>query len=218
MSLLLFLGLTLVPAGLLLRRSRLRARERFIEGYAFPQRLRRKLAERYPYLSEQQTAHALLGLRQYFQLCRQARRRMVAMPSQAVDVLWHEFILHTRQYQQFCSQGIGRFLHHVPSEAMASPTLAQQGIRRAWRLACLAEGIAPRAPERLPLLFALDAELAIADGFHYSLNCREGRSGQSDTYCAGHIGCSSGCGGGCGGSSGSDSGGDGGGGCGGGGD
>lgn len=216
MSLLLFLGLTLVPAGLLLRRARLRDRERFIEGYAFPQRLRRKLAERYPHLSEQQTAQALLGLRQYFQLCRQAKRRMVAMPSQAVDVLWHEFILHTRQYQQFCGRGIGRFLHHVPSEAMHSPTLAQQGIRRAWRLACLAEGIAPRAPERLPLLFALDAELAIADGFHYNLNCRDGQNRQGDTYCAGHIGCSSGCGGGCSGSSGSDSGGDGG--CGGGGD
>ncbi|WP_414705424.1 glycine-rich domain-containing protein [Pseudomonas sp.] len=211
----LFLGLTLIPAGLLLRHSRVRARERFIESYAFPQRLRRKLAERYPHLSEQQTAHALRGLRQYFQLCRQAKRRMVAMPSQAVDVLWHEFILHTRQYQQFCNQGIGRFLHHVPSEAMQSPTLAQQGIRRAWRLACVAEGIAPKAPQRLPLLFALDAELAIADGFHYSLNCRGGKNRQGDTYCAGHIGCSSGCAGGCGGSS--DGGGDSGG-CGGGGD
>lgn len=214
MSLLLFLGLTLIPAGLLLRHSRTRARERFIESYAFPQRVRSKLAEHYPHLSEQQTAHALLGLRQYFQLCRQAKRRMVAMPSLAVDVLWHEFILHTRQYQQFCNQGIGRFLHHVPSEAMQSPTLAQQGIRRAWHLACVAEGI---APQRLPLLFALDTELAIADGFHYSLNCRDGKNRQGDTYCAGHIGCSSGCAGGCGGSSDSDGGGDSGG-CGGGGD
>nr|WP_298146624.1 hypothetical protein [uncultured Pseudomonas sp.] len=220
MSLMLFLGLALIPAGLLLRQKRIRARERFIDGYAFPQRLRRKLAEHYPHLSDQQTAHALLGLRQYFQLCRQARRRMVAMPSQAVDVLWHEFILHTRQYQQFCSQGIGRFLHHVPSEAMTSPTVAQEGIRRAWRLACAQEGIAPKTPQRLPLLFALDAELAIADGFHYSLNCTDGKNGRGDAYCAGHIGCSSGCGGGCGGSSsgdsGTDGGGDSGGGCGGG--
>ena len=217
MSLMLFLGLALIPTGLLLRQKRIRARERFIDGYAFPQRLRRKLAEHYPHLSDQQTAHALLGLRQYFQLCRQARRRMVAMPSQAVDVLWHEFILHTRQYQQFCSQGIGRFLHHVPSEAMTSPTVAQEGIRRAWRLACAQEGIAPKTPQRLPLLFALDAELAIADGFHYSLNCTDGKNGRGDAYCAGHIGCSSGCGGGCGGGdSGTDGGGDSGGGCGGG--
>lgn len=219
MSLLLFLGLTLIPAGVLMRRSRLRARERFIEGYVFPLRLRRALGERYPHLSEQQTAHALLGLRQYFQLCRQARRQLVSMPSQAVDVLWHEFILHTRQYQQFCNQSIGRFLHHVPSEAMLSPTHAQQGIRRAWRLACARESIDPRAPQRLPLLFALDAELGIADGFCYSLDCRAGQSG---AYCAGHIGCSSGCGGdsstGSGGDSGADGGGGGcGGGCGGGG-
>jgi hypothetical protein len=213
LGLLLFAGLALIPAGVLLRRSRLRARERFIQAYAFPQRLNRTLLERYPHLDEQQAARAVLGLRQYFQLCRQAKRRLVSMPSQAVDVLWHEFILHTRQYQQFCRQGIGHFLHHVPSEAMRSPTVAQQGIRRAWRLACARERITPKAPERLPLLFALDAELAIADGFRYSLNCRDGRSGD---YCAGHIGCSSGCASGCaadGGATGdsSDSGGDGGG-------
>ena len=214
LSLLLLAGLVLLPAVLLLRRGRLRARERFIQSYAFPQRLSRKLVERYPHLSEQQAAQAVLGLRQYFQLCRQAKRQLVAMPSQAVDLLWHEFILHTRQYQQFCQQGIGHFLHHVPSEAMRSPTVAQQGIRRAWRLACARERIAPRAPQRLPLLFALDAELAIADGFRYSLNCREGRGGD---YCAGHIGCSSGCASGCGAEGGatgdsSDGGGDGGGG------
>ncbi len=31
----------------------------------------------------------------------------------------------------------------------------------------------PREPKRLPLLFALDAQLAIANGFFYRLNCRD---------------------------------------------
>ncbi|OHV29863.1 MULTISPECIES: glycine-rich domain-containing protein [Pseudofrankia] len=35
-------------------------------------------------------------------------------PSHAVDVGWHAFLLHTREYAQFCARVAGRFLHHVP--------------------------------------------------------------------------------------------------------
>ncbi len=101
----------------------------------------------------------LQGLREYFLLCHRAGQRMVAMPSQAVDVVWHEFILFTRAYQGFCRRALGRFLHHVPAEAMRTPTDAQDGIKRAWRLACHREGLDPKTPERLPLIFALDAML-----------------------------------------------------------
>ncbi|MNY53360.1 hypothetical protein D3C86_1891110 [compost metagenome] len=100
---------------------------------------------------------------------------------------------------------------------MQTPTLAQTGIKRAWRLACAREGISPATPVQLPLLFAIDALLSIEDGYRYSLNCQDRSSPlYGDGYCAGHIGCTSGCGGDSGGScdSGSDSG-DGGGGCGG---
>jgi hypothetical protein len=84
---------------------------------------------------------------------------------------------------------------------MRSPRDAQEGIRRAWRLSCRREAIDPAAPRRLPLLFALDARLAIPGGFTYALDCSlraRGASGaaSSGEFCAGHIGCSSG-GGGC---------------------
>ncbi|MET1079339.1 MAG: hypothetical protein ABWY06_15110 [Pseudomonas sp.] len=92
------------------------------------------------------------------------------MPSQAVDLAWHECILHTRLYQHFCRPSLGRFLHHIPSEAMR----AQASIRRAWRLACAREGIDSKRSNRLQLLFALDAELGIVCGFRYQLHCRPG--------------------------------------------
>lgn len=188
------------------RRNRLRARERLINAYRFPERLRIKLQETYPHLDADQVGQVLLGLREYFQLCRMAGRRMVAMPSQVVDVAWHEFILYTRQYQTFCRKGLGRFLHHVPNDAMPHADAASEGIRRAWRLACIREGITPQAATRLPLLFALDAQLSIADGFHYRLDCgAPPGSFRGDGYCASHIGGSSGCASGCGGSSSSDS-------------
>jgi hypothetical protein len=35
-------------------------------------------------------------------------------PSHRVDLVWHEFILHTRAYHEFCSQHFGKFIHHQP--------------------------------------------------------------------------------------------------------
>lgn len=183
-------------------------RARFIESFPLHERLDRRLAARRPSLSESQRVEVLEGLRDYFLICNRAGRRMVAMPSQAVDDAWHEFILFTRQYDAFCHKAFGRFLHHTPVEAMASPTQAGDGIRRAWRLACAHEGIDPKTPSRLPRLFALDVALGIAGGFVYRLDClAAGQMSNGDGYCASHIGCSSGCAGDSGGDSGGDGGG-----------
>ncbi|WP_409559322.1 glycine-rich domain-containing protein, partial [Accumulibacter sp.] len=123
---------------------------------------------------------------------------------------WHEFILFTRQYQQFCDRGLGRFLHHTPAEAMRQPTDAQDGIKRAWRLSCKRQAINPQAPQSLPLLFALDAMLGISGGFGYQLDClAAAKVGAGAPFCAGHIGCGGGCSGGGSDSDGGDSCGDG---------
>lgn len=194
------------------RQQRKKARERYLLEYEFPSPIARKVKETYPHLTEDQTQLVLQALRDFFLISTKAKGRMVAMPSKVVDVAWHEFIVFTKAYQRFCKAALGRFLHHTPAEAMKSPTVAQAGIVRAWRLACLREKINPKAPDKLPLLFAIDAQLGIPEGYYYSLNCSPEGSG----YCASHIGCGGGCGGSsCGGDGGSDSG-CGGGGCGGG--
>ncbi|KTD82915.1 hypothetical protein [Legionella waltersii] len=33
----------------------------------------------------------------------------------SIDTMWHEFILITRDYSQFCSQYFGHFIHHEPN-------------------------------------------------------------------------------------------------------
>lgn len=216
------LMLATAAAVLLWRKRTGNSKAKRISQFVFPPSIAKKLQDAYPHLTDAQAATVMNGLREYFHISAMAGGRMVAMPSKAVDVAWHEFILFTRPYHQFCRTALGRFLHHTPSEAMRTPTLAQHGIKRAWRLSCKREGINPATPARLPLLFAIDAMLAIPDGYRYALNCQSGAD-----YCASHIGCGSGCGGsssadGCSGGSdggGGDSGGDGGGGgCGGGGD
>ncbi|WP_461482930.1 glycine-rich domain-containing protein [Porticoccus sp.] len=107
----------------------------FIENYRFSSSIGKKVQKKYPLLTQDQIDLVIKGLRDYFYICNKAKRRMVAMPSQVVDVAWHEFILFTRPYQAFCKKALGRFLHHTPTEAMRTPTLAQDGIKRAWRLA-----------------------------------------------------------------------------------
>ncbi len=168
----------------------------FIANYHFHPAIRKNLTAKHPQLSDQQLDLVFAGLRDYFYICNQASNKMVAMPSQVVDDAWHELILFTRAYQQYCQKALGRYLHHTPAEAMNSPTFAQNGIKRAWRLACAKDEINPKAPLVLPLLFGIDAQLNIENGFRYSPDCRNPNSANTGGgYCASHIGCSSGCGG-----------------------
>lgn len=36
-------------------------------------------------------------------------------PSNELDEVWHHFILHTHDYQEYCEKYIGRFIHHTPT-------------------------------------------------------------------------------------------------------
>jgi hypothetical protein len=201
-------------------------REAFIREYTLPHGLFEQLRKKRPGLDLKQCQLVAHALRQFFLAHLKSGRRYVSMPSQVADDLWHEFILHTRHYEVFCRGAFGRFLHHTPAVAVRGGSAqAAAGLRRCWWQVCREEHINPKAPTRLPLLFALDAKLGIADGFVYALDCgalprREGevQGGASATHCGGEL--STSCGpadGGAGnGSDGGGGDGDGGGGCGGG--
>jgi len=187
--------LLVVGAYFLSRRQAGKRQQAYIDDYPFHPAIRSKLAAKHPQLTEGQLDLVFQGLRDYFHICNMAgAKRMVAMPSQVVDDAWHEFILFTRAYQQFCRHALGRYLHHTPAEAMAGPTTAQESIKRAWRLACAKEGLNPRGAYVLPLLFAIDSELNIPGGFVYVPDCRNPNSpNYNQGQCASHIGCAAGC-------------------------
>jgi len=148
-------------------------RERWIREAPMPQFLKRKLRETYPHLSGKDVDLVERGLRQFFMACHRSQRKFVAMPSRVVDVLWHEFILHTQAYQRWCDIALGHFLHHTPAEALGVRADRNDGLRRAWFWACKDESINPRNPTRLPLLFALDAKCGIEGGFRYLPDCKD---------------------------------------------
>ena len=170
-----------------LRRMR---RADFIRDYAWPPGLLDKLQAKSGF-SRKESALVAEGLRQFFLAYLNSGKRYVAMPSQVADDLWHEFILYTRAYDQFCANAFGGFLHHTPALAL-SPAKRQsnEGLRRVWWQCCKEENINPAKPSRLPLLFALDAKLKIADGFHYTADCaaqRVGMAGGAAGRCGGDF-------------------------------
>ena len=114
------------------------------------------------------------------------------MPSQVADDLWHEFILSTREYSAFCREAFGGYMHHTPATVLGADKQTNEGLRRTWWWACKDENINPSKPSRLPLLFALDSKLGIANGFVYSPDCNAlRRNGSGSAYCAGDFGSSS---------------------------
>jgi hypothetical protein len=142
----------------------------YIKRYHFHNSIKNKLLKKHPQLTDEQIHLVFRGLRDYFYICNRAKKKMIAMPSQVVDDAWHEYILFTRACDKFSKKALGYFLHHTPSEAMASATWAQDGIKRAWRLACAEENIDPSSPDKLPLLFRIDEMLNITNGFTHALN------------------------------------------------
>ena len=166
-------------------------RRQHIASYDWPPGLLDKVQEAYPHLTPADCRKVSNGLKQFFQAYLRGGCRLVSMPSQVVDKLWHEFILHTRDYDAFCKEAFGRFLHHVPAAVLAqNKNSSNEGLRRVWRQCCEIENIDPRNPNRLPLLFAIDGLLKIEDGFLYDLDCKKlkGPEGGGDSglilYCA----------------------------------
>ncbi|AYQ26719.1 hypothetical protein DT070_00900 [Polaromonas sp. SP1] len=149
-----------------------RERSRLVREAPLPNFLKHKLVATYPHLTLRDAELVERGLRQFFIACQRSNKRFVAMPSQVVDSMWHEFILHTSAYREWCNLVIGRFIDHVPAEVLGHKASTNDGLRRAWYWACREESINPKKPSRLPLLFALDAKFAIPGGFVYQADCK----------------------------------------------
>jgi hypothetical protein len=184
------------------KRAQKLARTDYIRTFVLPKGLYDKLLKKHPNLSAKDCQLVGRSLRQYFLAYAKSGLRQIAMPSQVVDDLWHEFILYTREYDEFCKKAFGQFFHHTPAVVLSSPSNSAAGLRRCWRYACLEENINPKKPPRLPLLFAIDSKLQIANGFYYVPDCEGIRrdrentvnvgSGGAIVYCAGDFDSSTG--------------------------
>jgi hypothetical protein len=223
---LLFCGMISIILGamILWTRHQRQTRRAYIERYAFKTAYYAMLLEEYPELSTVHLQLIAAGLKTFFKAALSIKPPLIyqqhpvlAMPSAAVDALWHIFILDTRAYHQFCQLAFGRYLHHTPVGSALSPAAFEAALERLWRLTCQANGQNPTATHLLPQLFALDKALGILNGQEHNIaylkqlsqfvdeeraRVSSGSDGGSiDCDSSSDTGCSSdgGCGGGCGG-------------------
>ena len=163
-------GFGLWAARKQVKKRQQKSREEFITSYRWPAGLKEKLQTAQPGLDASEIDRVFRALTQFFQAYLRSGCQPVAMPVRSADWLWHEFILHTQDYENFCKKAFGKFLHHQPaikqenSEKAANPSL-----RRTWIQCCRIEGIDPYKPTRLPLLFVVDELLKVPDGITYDV-------------------------------------------------
>jgi hypothetical protein len=116
---------------------------------------------------------AIQGLRQWLRIHVLAPGEL-AMPSRSVDLLWHEFILNTKAYDQFCAKAYAHKLDHKPAKSMTTDQLVRlrsEGLGWTFALACRDENLSLAHPSKVPLLFGVDSEIGIPDGRPWILSC-----------------------------------------------
>lgn len=76
--------------------------------------VKEKLMIEHKISSEREFMEAFTEFKKYVVLSRLYPNKRLAMPSRKVDEVWHQFILFTPQYHEFCEKFLGGYLHHVP--------------------------------------------------------------------------------------------------------
>jgi hypothetical protein len=163
-----------------------------VDAVDLPGSVRQRFALHHPDLTADGIRTAEAATRQWFRLAAAHPRALMSMPSVVVDEVWHEFVLHTREYADFCDAAFGRFLHHEPESAMSPGAAAANrsaALATTLRLARADERAGP-GEDRLPLIFRVDDELRVVGGKRYLLDC--GGRGQCydvrGTTCLQHLG------------------------------
>lgn len=173
-------------------KSKKQKRVDYIKSYQFSKLLLSRWKSHYPQLSQEEEEKVQAALKEYFILYArnmdrgEVRKYGLAMPSKVADTLWHEFILMTKDYHNFCKNAFGQYLHHTPSEKEVTLDLRDKkldpGLLNVYTL-----GASSAA-----LLFGLDSTILDQEGYLYDLSNIEmqakSRGAESST------GSSSGCG------------------------
>lgn len=127
-----------------------------------------KLKQQYPELSLKQCRLIELGFKDYLAL-HVMQKQAYAMPSHAVDALWHVMLQYPIQYQQLCEQTIGQTLNHSPYDGTTRPEEQAKQLFEAWKYSCMLHGYNPRNTMQLPRLFVVDQVLGWEHGQSFEL-------------------------------------------------
>lgn len=162
-----FLWLIIVLNLALVARSK-REKLQQLEHFKFDPIFWNKFRFYYPELGLKQRQLIEAGFKDYLAL-HLMQKQAYAMPSHAVDSLWHVMLEFPKQYQQLCEQILGRQLHHYPYDATTTSQQPTKQLFEAWRMSCTLHAFQPRNTTLLPRLFAIDQALNWQEGQYFNL-------------------------------------------------
>jgi uncharacterized membrane protein YgcG len=85
----------------------------------FESRVKDRVLKGYTRLADREWEWTWFELKRYFLMCGIVRG--VPMYSSQADELWHEMLMFTREYEQFCEKFCGAMIHHAPHADGAKP-------------------------------------------------------------------------------------------------
>lgn len=128
----------------------------------FPDIVVKRFKEAYPKASTHDVKYAFKAAEYFFSICKKNKGKMIPMPSEVVDEIWHLFILCTKDYQNFCKEYMGYFLHHTPNDGKHDEKSFEQ-ILALWVMACNDEKFKPTSKSAKPSLFYVDVRFGLKD-------------------------------------------------------
>lgn len=168
--------LSAVTLGRSLATRRIARRVAAVNAYEFSPSMRQRLRLKHSGLGLPSITLVEAATRQWFRLLARRPKARLSMPSRGVDDLWHEMLLHTRDYAAFCDTAIGRFLHHEPDSAMPPKQARANQSDGLLATLLLARADENCRPDTLPLLFRVDQEVGLDGARCYITDCRGARS------------------------------------------
>lgn len=142
-----------------------------VDKTPLPEALFIKFKRLYPQYSDHEVLEIESGLRDFFKLCILDKEHIIFMPSKCVDDLWHQFILFTNEYHDYCNKVFGNYLHHHPSVSKTDQVFCGSA---AYSLAKSLDSLESRACSE-PRLFTIDMSLSVEGCQPYDFNILKNR-------------------------------------------
>lgn len=156
--------------GMIQRIKKVFGKKEFPYDYQFPEIVikRWKAKEQFSHITPSQFEQAESGLMQFFEVL-YFNKTSVAMVSELVDDLWHEFILHTKEYHKFCDTVFGKYIHHHPNEGHVVYDWSDKDVPQSMlNLYKLAKNSPLNIVKGTPIIFTIDEKCRIENGYKFN--------------------------------------------------
>lgn len=143
----------------------------FIQTYKFPQQVLYNFREQYPNLSFIEEQKVIKSLKMFF-IAKTYSNKPILMTSKVADDLWHCFLKDYVNYVIFCKQAFGKILNHYPIDKLSAPKSIKDIVKFPDKIvesySTVKKAQINTSPENtIPLIFLLDYQLNILDGYQY---------------------------------------------------